>query len=230
MEQYGETEIAKVCWEIDPDVVITRGAIQTPEQTTPDTPMQSPWEACYTLGEQWQYRPTNEEYKSAKETITQLIDIRAKGGNFLLNFGPDAEGLFPPEQLGVLNEIALWMFINREGFEKTWPAKHIREGNIWFQQNEKGTTAYLFIIEEEWKFGERKTFQLESLKADSDARISVLGHNGKVLEYSKDVDPLPRIKNTDKGVEISVMRAQRIYNDRKWNNPVVVKIEGVVFK
>ncbi len=228
MEQYGETEIAKLCWEINPDVVITRGAIQTPEQSTPDTPLQSPWEACYTLGDQWQYRPTNEHYKSAKTVITQLIDIRSKGGNFLLNFGPDAEGLFPPEQRGILNEIALWMFINKEAFEKTGPSKHIKEGNIWFLQKDNGKTVYLFIVEDKWKFGERKTFQLQTLKVGGDTKISVLGHNGKVLEYADDTDPSPKVKNTATGVEISIMRAQRIYNDKTWNNPVVVKIEGVM--
>jgi len=227
-EQFGETELAKVCWEIDPDVVVTRGAIQTPEQTTPDSPMPAPWEACYTLGNQWQYRPTNEQYKSGKDAITKLIDIRAKGGNFLLNFGPDEEGVFPPEQRGVLNEIALWMFINREAFDQTVPFDHVKDGNIWFLQSKTGETVYLFIVEDNWRYGDRKIFQIKSLKVDSKSKISVLGHNGKVLEYSKDVDPSPKIKNTDTGIEISVMRAQRIYNDKKWNNPLVVKIEGVV--
>ena len=106
MSQFAKTERAKVCWEIDPDVVVTRGAIPTPEQETPDSALPSPWEACYTLGDQWQFRPTNEDYKTARQTIEKLIEIRTKGGNFLLNFGPDADGNFPPEQLGILNEIS----------------------------------------------------------------------------------------------------------------------------
>lgn len=57
MDQFGKTELAKVCWEINPEVVVTRGAMETPEQETPDRPLPSPWEACYTLGDQWQYRP-----------------------------------------------------------------------------------------------------------------------------------------------------------------------------
>ena len=142
--------------------------------------------------------------------------------------GPDEEGIFPLAQKGVLNEIALWMFINREAFEQTIPYRHVKEGNIWFLQSQDEKTVYLFVVEDNWKFGERKTFQVPSLKVDGNSKISVLGHNGKVLEYSVDVDPEPHIKNTYNGVEMSVMRAQRIYNDRQWNNPIVIKIEGVV--
>ena len=80
MEQYEKTAVAKVCWEINPDVVVTRGAIETPEQETPNKPILSPWEACYTFGDQWQYRPTNEHYKSANDVIQKLIEIKAKGG------------------------------------------------------------------------------------------------------------------------------------------------------
>ncbi|HKK61561.1 MAG TPA: alpha-L-fucosidase [Bacteroidales bacterium] len=227
MEQYAKTELAKLCWEINPDVVVTRGAIETPEQKTPDSPIASPWEACYTLGNQWQYRPTNEHYKSAKDVILKLIDIRAKGGNFLLNFGPDPLGNFPPEQMGILNEISLWMFINQEAFKQTIPYHTIKEDNMWFRTSKDKKTAYVFINEDNWKFGERKTFSISELSTSKSSQISVLGHNGKVLEYKTDVDPAPRIKKKEDGVEISVMRAQRIYNDRKWNNPIVVKITNI---
>jgi alpha-L-fucosidase len=230
LEQFGKTELAKVCWEINPEVVVTRGAIQTPEQETPGSPLPSPWEACYTLGDQWQFRPSNENYKSAGDVIRKLIEIRAKGGNFLLNFGPDPKGLFPPEQWAVLNEISLWMFINGEAFDQTIPGRVIREGDIWFLAQKEETAIYAFLLEENWEFGERRSFFLETLDAGNDAKISVLGHAGKVLEYRPETDPSPTLVKKDGGIEISVMRAQRIYNDRKWPNPLVVKLEGVKFK
>jgi alpha-L-fucosidase len=225
MDQFGKTELAKLCWEIDPDVVVTRGAINTPEQETPESPIPGPWEACYTLGNQWQYRPTNENYKTAKDAILKLIDIRAKGGNFLLNFSPDALGNFPPEQLGILNEISLWMFINQEALNQTIPyQKKIKEDNMWFLTSMDKKTAYIFINEDHWKLGERKTFNIKEFKTTKTSQISVLGHNGITLEYQEDVDPSPFIKQTSEGIEISVTRSQRIYNDRSWNNPIVVKL------
>ncbi|MCK5694377.1 MAG: alpha-L-fucosidase [Bacteroidales bacterium] len=226
-DQFGKTELAKLCWEIDPEVVVTRGAIETPEQETPDSPLPSPWESCYTLGDQWQFRPTNETYKTANNTIRKLIEIRAKGGNFLLNFGPDSEGCFPPEQWGVLNEISLWMFINKEAFEQTESYQVIREENIWFLKHKHEQTIYAFILEDKWELGERKTFKLSTIEAMENAKISVLGHQGEVLEYNPETDPSPTIENKEYGIEISVMRSQRIYNDRKWGNPIVVKLEGV---
>lgn len=226
-EQYAKTELAKVCWEINPDVVVTRGAIETPEQEIPNKPIPSPWEACYTFGDQWQYRPTNENYKSANDVIRKLIEIRAKGGNFLLNFGPDKEGRLPEEQANGLNELSLWMFINREAFENTIPFEITNESNVWFLKKKDEKTVYAFILEKDWALGERKTFHLRSIKAPDNSKISVLGQNSLVLEYNPEVDPQPTIKNTKEGLELSVMRAQRIYNDRKWPNPIVIKLENV---
>ena len=157
------------------------------------------------------------------------MEIRAKGGNFLLNFGPRPDGRFPPEQLAILNEISLWMFINHEAFEQTVACEIIREGNIWFLQRRDEPTVYAFLLEEEWQHGERRSFRIESLQAADDAKIAVLGHSGKVLEYNPDVDPAPTINNSNGGIEITVMRAQRIYNDRMWPNPLVIKLEGVAY-
>ncbi len=229
MEQYAKTELAKLCWEIDPDVVVTRGAIETPEQQTPNTAIPSPWEACYTFGDQWQYRPTNETYKSANDVIRKLIEIRAKGGNFLLNFGPDDLGIFPQEQKGKLNEISLWMFINQEAFEETIPFKVTNESDIWFMKKRNENTVYIFLEEKNWGLGDRKVFNLKSLKAKKNSKISVLGQNSLVLEYNPDVNAKPTMKNTNDGIQITVMRAQRIYNDRKWPNPIVVKLENIDF-
>ena len=225
MGQYGKTELAKVCWDINPDVVVTRGAITTPEQETPDSAIPSPWEACYTLGDQWQYRPTNEHYKTAKNAILKLVEIRTKGGNLLLNFGPDALGDFPPEQLGILNELSLWMFINKEAIEGTIPhPKKTRQNNLYFLSSKDYKTAYIVIDEEEWEYGKRKVYHLDGFKTTSKSEISVLGHNGIVLEYQKDYDPSPNFEQKGNDVEISVVRSQRIYNDKKWNNPIVVKL------
>lgn len=228
IEQYAKTELAKICWEVNPDVVVTRGAMETPEQFLPDQPLPSPWEACYTLGKQWQYRPTHENYKTANEIISMLIRTRAQGGNLLLNIGPNPDGELPAEQAAVLNELALWMFINRESMQDIEPWHVTRQGNIWFtREKDQTSTLYVYLTGIEWPYGERKEFLLHSVNATPETRIRVLGHGGEVLEYQSDIDPTPRYAQTEQGLVISVMRAQRIYNDRSWSNPVVVKLENV---
>lgn len=219
--------MAKLCWEINPDVVVTRGAMETPEQVTPDGPLPAPWEACYTLGDQWQFRPTNETYKSAREVILKLIEIRTKGGNFLLNFGPDEMGRFPDSQKAILNEIALWMFVNKEAFVKTEPLPVVHEKNAWFLKAQDTSTIYIFLDEPQWALGERRDLFLQTLAATPQTTISVLGHAGKILEYHPETDPSPRYEQTASGLYLSVMRAQRLYNDRKWPNPIVVKMENM---
>ena len=227
-EQYAKTELAKICWEINPEVVVTRGVMETPEQILPDQPLPPPWEACYTLGDQWQFRPTHENYKTANEIISMLIRIRAQGGNLLLNVGPTPEGTLPAEQSAILNEVALWMFINQESMQDIAPWKVTREGDVWFTRKKgEPSTLYLYLTGVEWPFGVRKEFLLHSVKSTPETEIKVLGHQGEVLEYQPDIDPAPGFSDSDQGLLISVMRAQRIYNDRTWPNPIVVKLENI---
>ena len=49
--------LREVAWDAQPDTVVTRGAIETPEQRLPGVPMDRPWEACVTMGTEWTYTP-----------------------------------------------------------------------------------------------------------------------------------------------------------------------------
>ena len=223
-------EIARICWEINEDVVVTRGAIETPEQRIPDKPIPSPWEACITMGDQWQYRPTNETYKNGGDLIRKIIEIRSKGGNLLLNIGPDDEGKIPDIQKGYLNELGLWYFINKEALENVEPWPTIREGDVWFLKKQDENTLYAFITGDPIKIGERREIVLNSVRATAETRVSVVGHDNKTLEYNPDVNGETTFEQTAEGLKISVFRGQRIYNDRKWPNPIVVKMENVISK
>ncbi|UCD48699.1 MAG: alpha-L-fucosidase [Phycisphaerales bacterium] len=217
--------LKELAWELQPNCVVTRGAMETPEQNTPDEPMPGPWEACYTLGTQWQFKPTNEDYKSGIQLIEMLIEIRAKGGNFLLNIGPQPDGIIPFEQDRRTRELALWLFINREAIYEIRPWHVIREGNIWFTKAKDTDTAYAILTRlPDWKKGQRKEFVLKSVRATQQTEVSVLGQSGRVLEYNTKVIPETRWEQQDDGLHLSVMRAQRIYNNTRWPNPIVVKI------
>ncbi|MBX3435055.1 MAG: alpha-L-fucosidase [Pirellulales bacterium] len=217
--------LKKLVWDRNPRTLVTRGAMSTPEQNLGDVPPGQPWEACYTLGDQWQYRGVHETYKTGRQLIQILVETRARGGNLLLNVGPDSYGRIPPEQEALLRELGLWLFINGEAIYNVRPWHVSREGRTWFTQAKDGQAVYVVLAgEEAWPLGERRTFCLKSLRLSDESEVSVLGHGGQVLEYEPDADPAPTAKQTAAGVELSVMRAQRIYNDRKWPNQVVVKI------
>lgn len=221
-------DLKKHCREINPDLLITRGEIPTPEQKIPGVGSEEVWESCMTMGTQWSFKPTNEEYKPGSQIIRILTETRAKGGALLLNIGPDPYGVIPFEQERNLREVAAWYFINQEAIDNVCPWVFTNEKNIWFTKNEVENTVYAVIFPESlWERGTRRDFLLHSVQASGDTRISVLGQNDKIVEYQKDKDPESRFEQTGEGLIISVVRAQRVYNNHKWPNPVVVKLENV---
>lgn len=105
--------------------------------------------------------------------------------------------------------------------------------DIYYTQSNDGKAIYVFLNEftakKKWKRGERKEFLLQELKASADTKISVLGQNSRVLEYDNYADVESRFEQKDAGLAISVMGAQRIYNNNSWPNTMVVKLENVEF-
>jgi alpha-L-fucosidase len=217
-------ELRELCWELQPNIVVTRGAMETPEQRLPGQPLPGPWEACFTMGDQWQYRPTHEHYKTGTQLINMLIETRAKGGNLLLNIGPHPEGFIPPEQERLLREMALWNFINREAIFDIRPWHVTNEGDIWFTQARNADTVYAIVTGDPWPWETWRTFTLKSVRATPESQIEIVGQSGRVVEYKPDLNPKTDWTQDDNGLHIKAMRAQRIYNDRKWPNPVVIRI------
>lgn len=224
----GRIPAKKAAWTLQPNCLITRGAIATPEQYIPGRQLPGAWEACLTMGTQWNYKPTNEAYKSGTRIIEILIETRAKGGALLLNVAPKPNGEIPIEQEARLREIALWHAGNGESIHDTRPWIVPREEDIWFTRRKDGAAVYAFLTRmPDWPRGERREFLLCSVKATSGTRISVLGHDGRIVEYMPDADGAPRFEQTASGLRLSIVRAQRLYNNEKWPNPVVVKLENV---
>ena len=215
----------EVVWNLQPDIIVTRGAMQTPEQTILGIPSEEPWEACITMGTQWAYKPTNEIYKTGTRLIEILIETRAKGGNLLLNTGPKPNGQLPVEQEELLREMAAWNFINYEAVEnvKPWIIPH--EENIWFTWKPEEKILYGFLTKiPDWPRGSRKEFTIKSVNTDSNSKVEVLGQSGELVEYQPSVDAETYFNQTEEGLKISCVRAQRIYNNHKWHNPIVLKI------
>ncbi len=219
-----ESGLRELCWELDPNIVVTRGAIETPEQFIPGLPLAGAWEANLTMGTEWPYKPTNETYKSGRELIRILIETRAKGGNLLLNVGPKPNGELPIEQEDRLREVALWMFVNREAIWNTRPWVVTNEGDTWFTRN--GETLYA-IVGGEWKYGEPKTLTLKSVAATAQTQISVLGQTGELVEYRPQVKPQASFIQTPEGLKLTAWKAHRLYTNNQWPNPVVIKLTNV---
>jgi alpha-L-fucosidase len=177
------------------------------------------------MGTQWAYKPTNEEYKTGARLIEILIETRAKGGNLLLNVGPKPNGELPEEQEANLREMAAWNFINYQAVEKVSPWILPHEKNIWFTWKPEEKTLYAFLTKiPDWSRGERKEFILKSVLASENSEVSVLGQSSELIEYQPETDAKTYFEQKEDGLHISCVRAQRIYNNNKWHNPIVLKI------
>jgi alpha-L-fucosidase len=221
-------EVKAVVWKYQPNCLITRGVLETPEQYLPGETLTTAWESCMTMGTDWSYKPTNDHYKSGTELINILIESRAKGGSYLLNIGPTQWGDLNEGQQGRLMEIGAWHFINQEAVHNVRPWIVRNEGDIWFTKQKDENTVYAYLTNmPDWPRGERRTFLLKSLKATPSTEISVLGQTGNIVEYQPANDGKARFEQTPEGLRISVVRAQRIYNNHKWPNPIVVKLKNI---
>jgi len=97
-----------------------KGDTETPEQRIPATGFPGrDWETCMTMNGTWGFKSYDDKWKSTKTLIQNLVDIASKGGNYLLNVGPTAEGLIPQPSIERLKEVGAWMKINGESIYGT---------------------------------------------------------------------------------------------------------------
>ncbi|MFM8981895.1 MAG: alpha-L-fucosidase, partial [Spartobacteria bacterium] len=126
------------------------GDTETPEQHIPATGLgDHDWEACMTINHTWGFKSDDHEWKSTKVLLQNLIDIASKGGNYLLNVGPTAEGLIPQASVERLEEIGKWMDANGESIYGTGasPFPKLPWGRCTTKKHDGGTTLYLHVFD-----------------------------------------------------------------------------------
>jgi alpha-L-fucosidase len=96
------------------------GDFGTPEQQIPANGLPGvDWESCMTMNTTWGFKFYDDKWKSGQVLIRNLIDIASKGGNYLLNVGPTAEGLIPAPSVERLSEMGRWMKVNGQAIYGT---------------------------------------------------------------------------------------------------------------
>ncbi|MFW5835352.1 MAG: alpha-L-fucosidase [bacterium] len=122
------------------------GDFGTPEKQIPATGMPGlKWEACLTMNDTWGYKHFDHNWKSSETLIRNLIDIASKGGNLLLNVGPDAEGLIPGPSVERLEDMGRWLDTNGEAVYGVDPSPVDLPG--WGRYTVKGNRIYAHVFD-----------------------------------------------------------------------------------
>jgi len=126
-----------------------RGDTETPEQQIPATGFPGrDWETCMTMNDTWGFKSDDHNWKSLATLITNLVDIASKGGNYLLNVGPTAEGEIPAESIHLLKGVGAWMKTNAESIYGTHgsPFKSLPWGRCTVKDAGADTLLYLHVL------------------------------------------------------------------------------------
>ncbi|HMQ47867.1 MAG TPA: alpha-L-fucosidase [Saprospiraceae bacterium] len=147
------------------------GDFGTPEQEILDYgTAELDWESCMTMNDSWGFKRNDHNWKSTKDLIHNLIDIAAKGGNYLLNVGPTPEGLIPAASVERLAGMGEWMRVNAPVVHNSqmWP--QYKEGeNIRYTTDAAG---FVYASCLEWP---GKTLQIKYVRPKANSIIQMLG-------------------------------------------------------
>ena len=168
--------------KLQPDVMLRArgignyGDYYTPEGFVPGSKENTdvPWMVIYPLGASFSYDVEAKNYKGASWIVRNVVDTVAKGGNFQIGVGPDANGEFHPEAVRQLREGGRWFQVNGEGIYATRP----RPGDLWhegenirYTRSKDSRTTYCFLLS--WP---GRSVTLTSVPENPNMKVHMLGY------------------------------------------------------
>ena len=150
-DEWRSAELVEMIHTLQPNCIVndrladpSLGDYSTPEQYVPLTGLDRPWETCMTINEQWSYDPFDRAYKSPVELLATFVEVTSKGGNFLINVGPNEDGEIPSEFASRLRVIGDWIAKNRESVFDV--REGLPAGSYYGPSTGNDTSLYLFAM------------------------------------------------------------------------------------
>jgi len=138
----------EMAFRLQPDIIVNNrnrldGDFSTPEQQITAAARGRAWETCMTLNGSWGYQAADDDWKTPKQVIRNLISCSRDGGNYLLNIGPRGDGSIPEESARIFETVGAWMARNGSTIYSSEPCDPRRSNYAMFTR--KGNTLYMHV-------------------------------------------------------------------------------------
>ena len=138
----------QMVFQLQPDIIVNNrnnlpGDFSTPEQTIRAEAGGRAWESCMTLNDSWGYQAADDNWKSPRTVIRNLITCAHDGGNYLLNIGPQPDGGIPPESERILRDVGDWVIRNAVAIHDTEICQP--RTSVYASFTRKASTLYMHV-------------------------------------------------------------------------------------
>jgi len=133
-------------FDLQPDIIVNNrnrleGDFATPEQYI--RAEKRAWESCMTMNGSWGYHKADDDWKTPKTIVRNLVTCAHDTGNYLLNIGPKPDGSIPEESVAILTAVGKWMERSGASIYQSEPCQPSRSEFAGFSR--KGNTLYMHV-------------------------------------------------------------------------------------
>ena len=174
-------EMNRMVRQLQPEIIINNRSkipedFDTPEQRIAASANRN-WEACMTMNDSWGYHKADDDWKSPKTVVRNLITCARDGGNYLLNIGPRPDGSIPEDSVRILSAVGKWMDKNGATIYESEPCRVRRSNYANFTR--KGNTLYMHVY-----FWPGETVTVAGLQTK--VKSAKLVASGKTVAFTQD--------------------------------------------